>query len=663
MLKQISNNPISISPKWQLNELPDRINSSNLFYENFEVYPDDWTKPSAWSFGEPTSGPNSGYYSVKCAATRLSGNYSNNTNAILQTPQISLVSGSSYSRFALEFAEWFDIEAGHDSGFVLISSDNGISWDTLNVRDGQSDWRTTRFDLDKYENNNIKIGFYFKSDASGTAPGWYIDNVKIITYEPLEATMFGFNSQNFPLIYSNVSVDTSDIGIGSLTQSNFSVYENGVLQTDHFEVTPPEQSGLKRLADIVFIMDNSESMKPEMDSVSANVISFVNNLQQSGIDYSLGLCRYGQHDGNGEPLVQDYGILTTDADYFKSNVWERNAAYGGREPGYHALQVSTSSFSFRPGAQKVFIMITDETPAQGDVTERQALDALKKANVTLFVLTKSSLSADFIPIINETNGELFDIYSPFTIILNQIKQTVANTYVINYKSGNTDYDGTTRTVEIVVSYMGMKDTVTASYIPGSEPSIQRTAETNEYHTQPWAEGTTFTIKAWITDDFAPYIKYASLHYRRTGETLYTQESMSHEGVDLFSAKIPGNYVDSPGIDYYITATDSISTTSDPETDPAVNPYQIAILPNEAPEIIHIPVTFAQTNTCVTIQAQITDVTNSLTQTMLYFRNFGQLVYQSTSLINNGSNSYCSRKRDRILLFQINSQRHLRLLRK
>lgn len=629
----------------QLNKASGTI----VFEENFEASGNPWSISGSWAIGAPTSGPNGGHASTNCAATRLTGNYSNNADDWLITPSISLPTLSyPSSMLNLIFSEWFQIESEYDHGKVKVSMNGGTTWTELDDRSGSSDWRQSVVDLSTYAGQTIKVGFHFTSDGLVTNLGWYVDDVQIILEEPqrLGATLVSLNHQNFPFIYMNVAVDTFGVGFPDLSQSNFQVYENGVLQSDYFEVTPPDAGGGVRLADIVFLMDNSGSMGDEQSAVRNNVTDFVNNLTARGIDFALGLCRFGAFENNGYPIIEDNGILTSNTEYFKNDVWNRNVTSGGFEPGWDALYESTTAFSFRPGTQKIFILITDETPTDdgnvGNYSQNEAISILQANSITTFALlglSNSHAISDYGVIAEQTNGKYFDIYSPFDEILDFISSQVASTYLIRYKSSNPVFDGTLRNVEVKISYAGNLANCEGSYIPGSAPTIQRTQATLDLHNRAWTAGTEFTIEADIVDNVAPYVQSATLYYRKTGIATYSSTNMNLYSGNTYRGTIPGGAVQTPGLDYYISATDGENTASEPSVDPINNPYQFAILPNIAPAITHTPATTLTPNTQIMITAQIADNTNLIVSAKLYYRKAAQLVYQHVDMRNFGGNNY------------------------
>jgi hypothetical protein len=137
-----------------------------------------------------------------------SGNYQSNTTATftyLNDINLSNILGAS-----LEFYTQWDIENDWDYGQVQVSTNGGISWTALEglhtnpgtgtfqppdepLFDGtQLSWVVENMDLSEFINQNIKLRFYFQSDQSVTGDGWYIDDIRLMTFAivPVELTSF-----------------------------------------------------------------------------------------------------------------------------------------------------------------------------------------------------------------------------------------------------------------------------------------------------------------------------------------------------------------------------------------------------------------------------------------------------------------------------------------
>ena len=76
--------------------------------------------------------------------------------------------------------------------------------------------------------------------------------------------------------------------------------------------------------------------------------------------------------------------------------------------------------------------------------------------------------------------------------------------------------------------------------------------------QSVAAGEPLTIEATIKDNVA--VKGAVIFYRFMGTREYFSKSMNSLGDHLYSATIPGQYVQEPGLEYYIEAVDEAGNT-------------------------------------------------------------------------------------------------------
>lgn len=616
----------------------EKNSSTQIFSEEFETGKGAWTTSGSWQVGNPTSGLEYGNNSANLAATNLSGDYNKNANDWLISPQIALPGDA--GEIFLKFYEWFALESGYDYGRVKISTDDGSNWTQLHSSNGSSNWRETVISLTTYKGEDILLGFNLMSDGSVVGPGWFIDNVVVERFDPtpLEATLVALSSQLFPLIYMNVAVNSFGQGISTLNQSNFQVFENGSLHTNLFEVIPPEAGGGSRIADIVFLMDNSGSMSPYQNAVRDNVIAFVNQLMASDIDFALGLCRFGQSANNGNPILEDAGQLTQDPIYFRDNVWLRNVIDGWREPGYFAITQSAAGFNFRPNSQRVFIIIMDETPNQGGATQQEAIDACLNNNINLFAMINNEAQG-LRAVATATNGAWYNITDPFGPILDEIGAAIASNYIVRYSSNNPDCDDVLRNVEISVNYDGEQATATGSYMPCQAPVMYLTDDTAELPNEPWDPNTQFTIEVNIIDNHPPFVNNVMLFYKNSSSLIYQHITMTNTGGNIWSGIIPGDDTTVPGIDYYITASDGQATYSLPSVNPATNPYQIAILPNVAPVITHDIIATASPGTNIPVSAVVVDNTDNVEEVRLYYRRFGQILFQVVDMNNTGGDNY------------------------
>jgi bacillopeptidase F (M6 metalloprotease family) len=147
--------------------------------ENFESGIGDWSVDNGlWELGTPVTGPSQTHSGVNCFATVLNGNYSDASNTRLISPMIT-VSPSQGQFPGMFFWQWFQIEGGYDKGFVQVATEHG-SWVTVAgpFTGNAPEWSQGYVDLTSYVDSIIRIAFYFTSDGTGTASGWYIDDVR-----------------------------------------------------------------------------------------------------------------------------------------------------------------------------------------------------------------------------------------------------------------------------------------------------------------------------------------------------------------------------------------------------------------------------------------------------------------------------------------------------
>lgn len=97
----------------------------------------------------------------------------------------------------LTFKAWYDIEKGYDYAYVQASTD-GKTWTNLegnitnnddpegaganagNGIDGQSNsWVDATFNLDAFAGKNVQLRYLYVTDAGFTAPGLYVDDIKV----------------------------------------------------------------------------------------------------------------------------------------------------------------------------------------------------------------------------------------------------------------------------------------------------------------------------------------------------------------------------------------------------------------------------------------------------------------------------------------------------
>ena len=126
-----------------------------------------------WAHGTPAWGPSGAHSGTSVWGTRLDGNYPNDADCRLLTPEYRL----GRTAPALAFYDWYDISPS-DTTLLEITDDNGASWTALDGFTGFSlSWEQRRYDLTPWAGAVVRFRFSLFADHAFTRAGWYIDDV------------------------------------------------------------------------------------------------------------------------------------------------------------------------------------------------------------------------------------------------------------------------------------------------------------------------------------------------------------------------------------------------------------------------------------------------------------------------------------------------------
>jgi hypothetical protein len=149
--------------------------------ENFENGYDGWSVYNGvWDIGVPTAtaGPDA-EEGHALGGTVLSGNYADNENAWLVSPEFAVPAASQNPRVSLSY--WYDLAAG-DTGYITVRPTGG-SWQTFTTLtgDGTGSWRNLTIPLNSFANENVELGFQIVTNNAAEGPGMYVDDVRYET--------------------------------------------------------------------------------------------------------------------------------------------------------------------------------------------------------------------------------------------------------------------------------------------------------------------------------------------------------------------------------------------------------------------------------------------------------------------------------------------------
>jgi len=275
----------------------------------------------------------------------------------------------------------------------------------------------------------------------------YIDNSNS---ENNIVKILGIDSTAYPKIKVNIFVDKFCAMAGGFAKEDFIVEEDGnEVAIDNFYFTG---RAMGQKLDLTVVFDETDTMADEIDAMQSKVDDLTNKIKSSNID-----ARYSLVTFKTEVLPKIE--WTDDAEVFKREVDLLRASGGNyKRPEDSLGGVATAlSFGFRPDAQKIIIVITDEpsmqsgdgwsnSPYHKDDVQQDLLDA----GVMLVAVSPDfrsgtipsniprsdlPLYADMRDLAQNSGGLWIDIYSAdFSIILGQLEEIITGTYVIEYTS-------------------------------------------------------------------------------------------------------------------------------------------------------------------------------------------------------------------------------------
>jgi len=145
------------------------------FVDNGEGGPNTWVADAPWTLSnEQAASPTHAW------SDSPGTNYANSVPSQSLTLAAPLFLSNQAVSPVLSFYHKYDFAPG-DSANVEISTNTGISWQTLATYTGTStnEWNCARIDLKPYKNNTVLIRFRITTDSSGNADGWHIDNISV----------------------------------------------------------------------------------------------------------------------------------------------------------------------------------------------------------------------------------------------------------------------------------------------------------------------------------------------------------------------------------------------------------------------------------------------------------------------------------------------------
>lgn len=214
------------------------LNAQTLFEANFENgIPADVTYDDVWQIGSSNT-LSSQYFPIPDHGFFVAVNDDAVGNGVDQegrivSPPIDL---TGFEGVVLSFDAYFiDGDYGGDEqGNVLVSADEGATWDMVYSAEGvNGEWQSVFIDLSDYLDQTILVAFEYKDGAAWNY-GFCVDDVKVAALPRWDAKLDGITTLQFQVVEENASIEGTiqNLGFENLTSVDVTWSANGEEYTE-----------------------------------------------------------------------------------------------------------------------------------------------------------------------------------------------------------------------------------------------------------------------------------------------------------------------------------------------------------------------------------------------------------------------------------------------
>ncbi len=357
----ISNTSIT-ADGWYLDDIriSEGASTSNYpFFDNMENGSGAWLYSSPW--GQTTALAHSGNISWTDSPF---GSYASNTDASLWIT--TNLAGAVMP--IINFWQRYSLQENSDFGYIEASIDKGVTWNRIYFVTGSSDWGNVKVDLSQFTGQaELMLRFRFVSDSSGTADGWYIDDV---SFEETAVTI------PYPFF------DNLDNGGGNWTPGAWTLVSPGHTTPNTFTDSPRGNYQLDNWMELVLagVVDLTAASKPQL--TFWHKYDLVDRVQSYYVN---------EHD-YARVYVSNY--------YGRPGTWQQVAYYTGAQAEWTQVQIDLTSY-VGINAVRIKFVLDDNRDTDGYSGENNAqadgwyIDDIRLTNaprdVTVSEPTRTSL--------------------------------------------------------------------------------------------------------------------------------------------------------------------------------------------------------------------------------------------------------------------------------
>lgn len=447
----------------------------------------------------------------------------------------------------------------------------------------------------------------------------------------------GVNTSGHPEICSIVSVVDSNNGksIFDLDSSDFVLFEDG--KSLPATVTSP---GNIRGVSVVFVVDESGSIRDIQDAAREYVTRFVNEMEEFDRVAIIGYV-------DTVRVVQGY---TADKDSLLGAV-ERLRFTGAYEDialgAYTGVELGADL-----GGPKAIIVFSDGRSDHKKYTASTVVELAERYATSIYTIAfkksaeySTSYSNYGFDILQDmsagTGGRYYETagITETREILAQIRHDMQTRYTVCYTTPDTIIDGDIHHVKIGVSYRGKKASDTASwredFLPPKVTLTKATANLvgKELNSDSLNIGVLVSSRLSMTS--------VKAFVRTHGDTLSTYKQLTMKKVkdSTWTVIVPESYLVSPGIDFYVIATDSLGREGSAPSvvSPEKEPYTIYVKNLESSITLLTEGCVDTVETEVKLSFEVHDI-EGVDSVKLYYRNSDKVPFDTLPMLRRSRTS-------------------------
>ena len=447
----------------------------------------------------------------------------------------------------------------------------------------------------------------------------------------------GVNTSGHPEICSIVSVVDSNNGksIFDLDSSDFVLFEDG-------KPLPATVTSPKNImgVSVVFVVDESGSIGSIQQAAREYVTRFVNEMEEFDRVAIIGYV-------DTVRVVQNY---TSDKDSLLGAV-ERLRFTGAYEDialgAYTGVELGADL-----GGPKAIIVFSDGMSDHKKFPASTVVDLAERYATSIYTIAfkksagvSTTLSNYGFDILQDmaagTGGRYYETagITETREILAQIRHDMQTRYTVCYTTPDTIIDGDIHHIEIDVSYRGKQASDTASWREDFLPPKVTLTKSTAGLVGKMLDSDSLNIGVLVSSRLS--MTSVKAFVRTHGDTLSTYKQLTMRKVNdsTWTVLVPASYLVSPGIDFYVTATDSLGRKgSTPSVvSPEKEPYTIYVKNLESSITLLTEGCVDTVETEVKLSFEVHDI-EGVDSVKLYYRNSNKVPYDTLPMVRRSRTS-------------------------